>query len=203
MRLRARVFLLLWRSSAVLRAMGFLSILGVTLVVMLWLTAMHAGWIDAVFGNSSLTIGDHLTALVLVFFVVAAYMLWTVHQRHQPPSLRLMFWWLPGALGLLVGVVPIVVGGAISRSDTHSDVFEIASLASLGVTVLVWFATAGWYWVVRRSLKKRVIGTWGLVCPACAYDLGGRTDEGRCPECGKYYDTGRIMMAWGHWLHGP
>ena len=49
---------------------------------------------------------------------------------------------------------------------------------------------------IRRKLRNEVLAANYQLCPECEYSLKSLPAKGRCPECGRPYDSSRLEEDW-------
>ncbi len=198
------IAILIWRTSSGVRHLTVLAAVAISAVYISLMTIGMLDWRNVIRSDNEAAMaaaysGLAITGTLLAVGVLCTAFLWMSPAARFLRGLRVMLpVWYFGVLA-----APIVIGLLLVQNRDHRFVFGVAALSCAAASVLLIFGAGAAYWRARTRLKRRVIGSWGQVCPQCSYDLGGRQDAGKCPECGRSYSSSSIPLSWRYWLDGP
>jgi hypothetical protein len=77
--------------------------------------------------------------------------------------------------------------------------FHVVFFITCGAAIVAIFAVR----LSLRRLRRRLIGTAGLLCPRCRYSLWGLETRGKCPECGSVYSHRSVQEHWAQSMNMP
>jgi hypothetical protein len=118
----------------------------------------------------------------------------TEPQAPVPPVVRRYEVWI-AAMFVCITVVAVAAPFVLWRL-----VPRVSPLWALpGIPLVIVTTTFGTIWYTRRHkarIKRAVLAASGRACVACVYDLGGMSDTGDCPECGRRFDIAADRRSW-------
>src|SRR5690606_29295550 len=72
----------------------------------------------------------------------------------------------------------------------------ILGLSMLGVSFAL--LIVGFYLLVSTTRRLKSVNY--MICGYCGYDLSDIREHGKCPECGAFYDAGRLENFWKRYV---
>lgn len=79
--------------------------------------------------------------------------------------------------------------GVVSRIFSHTAWLQGHVELLVGAAGAIFLAFSAYVLITERALAARAREADFRLCPHCGYSLAGHEVPGRCPECGKAYDT--------------
>jgi len=143
-----------------------------------------------------------LGALITILAAIALSMLPSAIQSVRDkgvgttPPLR---WKRPEHWYSATTVAGIAVGGTLSLVLRDGIVGMLAMMIACAVGIIAITIQR----LLLRRLRRRLLGTAGLLCTNCQHLLWALESEGRCPECGAPFTFRSTQDYWARAMNMP